>query len=79
MPRYFFEVSGPKSYAHSVSVQLLDDHAAWSMAVTSTGELIKDLDGKMPDKADIIATVKDAIGRVVVTLRVTGDKGPGWR
>ena len=46
MPRYFFHVSGVATFDDPVGVDLRDDAAAWSMAVVSCVELLKDLGGR---------------------------------
>ena len=73
MPLYFFQISGSPL---ATGVELVDDDAAWSLAVTSTGEALRDLDGELADRAEIVATVQDEAGRIVVKLRVFGEKGP---
>jgi hypothetical protein len=37
---------------------------------TSTGEALRDLDGELADRAEIVATVQDEAGRIIVKLRV---------
>jgi hypothetical protein len=76
MPLYFFRISGSPFAAR---VELVDDEAAWSLAVTSTGEALRDLDGDLADHAEIVATVQDVAGRIVVTLRISGEKGPSFK
>ena len=73
MPLYFFQISGSPL---ATGVELIDDDAAWSLAVTSTGEVLRDLDGELADRAEIVATVQDEAGRIVVKLRISGEKGP---
>lgn len=77
MPLYFFHIAGSPLSEKAEGVELPDDDAAWSLAVTSTGELLKDLDGRLPDRTEIVATVVDETGRIAVTLRISGRKGKG--
>ena len=53
MPRYFFHVHyGDESYVDEVGEDLADDHAAWLEATSSTGESIRDLDGRLKPGTD---------------------------
>ncbi len=72
MPLYFFQISGS---LRTAGIELVDDDTAWSLAVTSTGEALRDLDGELADDSEIVATVQDGAGRVVGTLRILGDRG----
>jgi hypothetical protein len=73
MPLYLFRMSHQPPT--DVVVELADDEAAWSLAVTSTGEVLRDLDGEMNDRHEIVATVHDETGRLVATLRISGERG----
>lgn len=79
MPRYFFHVSGPRHYSDHDGVELADDDAAWSVAVISMGELIDDLNGKLPDRAELVTKVADASGSTLMTLRFQGERVFGIR
>ena len=74
MPRYFFHVSGASIYRDSDGSVLADDQAAWSHAVSSTGELLRDLDGKLESGAKIEIIVEDETGEVVATLAFFGTR-----
>ena len=68
LPRYFFQVSGVTTHFDRDGYDLPDIDAAWSLAIASTGELLRDLKGAMPDGAEIITTVSSADGREVISL-----------
>lgn len=74
MTRYFFQVSGTTSYVDREGRELPDENAVWALAITSTGELLRDIDGGMPDHAEIRMTVVDEDARVVITLTFTADR-----
>ncbi|WP_062015095.1 hypothetical protein [Aureimonas sp. AU4] len=80
MPRYFFPVSGTVSHPDPEGQELPDDLAAWSVAVSSMGELLRDLDGHLPIDADVTTLITDEIGRVLITLQFTArrhtERGP---
>lgn len=76
MPRYFFQVSGTVSHMDREGRELDDFQTAWSLAVSSTGELLRDIDGKLPNHAEIRTTVTDEEGVVLISLRFTGEKFP---
>ncbi len=68
MPRYFFETSGAAPHADREGRDLANDRAAWSLAISSTGELLRDLDGELPDHAEIRMTVTNDRGRALIIL-----------
>lgn len=74
MKRYFFHVGGAVPFEDRIGIELDDDDAAWSNAVRSMGELLDDLDGKMPNRAAIITVVANDAGEPVITLRFTGER-----
>jgi len=83
MPRYFFPVSGTVNHPDPVGQEVQDDLAAWSIAVSSMGELLRDLDGHLPVDADLTALITDEMGRVLITLQFTArrhtQRGPATR
>lgn len=74
MPRYFFHISGLSTFNDTVGAELKDVSAAWSVAIVSFGEILMDIDGKMPDRSEIRITVKDEDERVVAVVRFTGER-----
>lgn len=74
LPRYFFHTGGAAPFSDSVGLNLEDDDAAWSNAVRYMGELLQDIDGKMPDRALLEVIVADEENRTVITLRIAGDR-----
>ncbi|KQT52475.1 MULTISPECIES: DUF6894 family protein [unclassified Aureimonas] len=74
MPRYFFHVSGVSLFTDTLGAELANDAEAWSAAVVSCGELLQDIDGKMPDRAEVRVTVKDDTDRLVAVVRFTGER-----
>ncbi|WEX10584.1 hypothetical protein [Chelativorans sp. AA-79] len=67
MPRYFFHVAGEcaRTAANS-DIELPDPNAAWSEAITTCGEMIKDLDGTLPIGTDWKMEVADDDGPIFV-------------
>ncbi|ALN75336.1 hypothetical protein [Aureimonas sp. AU20] len=76
MPRYFFQVSGDTLHVDREGRLLDDDEAAWSLAITSTGELLRDIDGRMPSRAEILTTVTNERGAALISLRFTAERFP---
>lgn len=74
MPRYFFHTDGSAPFHDATGVDLADDDAAWSQAVVAFGELLRDIDGKLPDGEEITITVVDEAGRPIATLRFAGER-----
>ncbi|WP_419716072.1 DUF6894 family protein [Aureimonas altamirensis] len=73
MPRYFFQVTGSVSHVDHEGRELPNEAAAWALAIISTGELLRDLDGEMPDHARICTTVTDELGRDLISLTFTAE------
>ena len=75
MPHYHFRLDGTPTPAGPHSEWLPDDDAAWSQAVISTGELLRDLGGKVSGRTRLRATVTEDGGRIVGTLDVSSERG----
>lgn len=76
MPRYFFQTSGAVIHVDHEGRDLPDIRSAWSMAIVSTGELLRDVDGGLPDHAHIVTTVTDADGQIVISLHFHAQFSP---
>ena len=74
MPRYFFHVSGDRLHVDRDGRFLADDAAAWSLAISSMGELLRDLDGSMPEHAALQTVVTSEEGKVLISLRFTAER-----
>lgn len=72
MPRYFFHLTGHTSFVDKEGVELIDDDDAWSTAVSSCGDILRDIDGRLPERSEITVRVADEGGRHVATLRFIG-------
>ena len=72
MPLYYFNVTGGGLFPGCNGHDLPDDDAAWSMAIASMGDLLKDVDGCRHDRFDTLTTVTDTSGRTLMTLRFEG-------
>jgi hypothetical protein len=70
MPRYVF--STPFSIARE-EVELSDDQEAWAQAVTYMGELLKDIDGGLPERTEWKLSVREG-GRAVAEIEVAARK-----
>lgn len=74
MPLYFFNVTGELRFPGCNGHDLRDDDAAWSMAIASMGDLLKDVDGLKHGHFDAVTTVTDASGRSLMTLCFAGKR-----
>lgn len=72
MPRYFFHLTGSTSFIDKDGIELADEDAAWSEAVSSCGHLLQDIDGRLPERSEITLRVADEGGQHVATLRFIG-------
>jgi hypothetical protein len=70
MARYHFDIEGD---AERGEVELPDDAAAWSELVQFCGEVLKDVDGKLPPHADLNFSVSEG-ERKVADIRVCADR-----
>lgn len=66
LPSYSFKV--PLS-VDALEFELKDDEEAWSQAVTYIGELLRDIDGGLPDQTEWHLTVHEG-GRMVCEIDV---------
>jgi hypothetical protein len=66
MARYSFSSPFSGEVSH---VELTDDHAAWSQAVTYVGELLKDCDGHLPHDSNWRVSVHEG-ERVVAEIEL---------
>ena len=53
MPRFFFNVRGGKDFLDAEGVEFADASAACGEAVTLAGEILRDVNGKMSERAAI--------------------------
>jgi hypothetical protein len=70
MPRYSFKV--PLS-VETVEFDLKNDDEAWSQAVTYIGELLKDVDGNLPERTQWQLSVCEG-ARTVAEIDVSARK-----
>lgn len=61
MPHYVFKVEGE---AATDRILLADDNEAWKQLVTFAGELMRDIDGRMPNDTDCEIAVREGTRRV---------------
>lgn len=73
MPVYAFKWTGEKAVTE---VELPNEQAAWSQAVMTTGEMLRELDGSFPKPGSLEVEVKDDTGRSVGWISVTARRGP---
>lgn len=67
MPEFKFYWTGEQS---PTSVELADEGAARSQAVTTTGEILRDLDGSFPMPGEFEMIVRDAGDNVIISITV---------
>lgn len=67
MPEFRFYWTGELS---PTSVELPDERAARAQAVTTTGEILRDLDGSFPMPGEFEMIVRDADGNIVISISV---------
>ena len=80
MPRYFFHVHhGEESYVDKVGDDLPDDHAAWKEAMSSAGESIRDLDGRMQPGTDWRMEVTADGHGLLYVIEVKARASGSWR
>jgi len=72
MPTYAFRWTGEEA---ATEVELPDEHAAWSQAVTTTGELLREMDGAFPVPGALEMEVKDSAGHSIVWISVQARRG----
>jgi hypothetical protein len=78
MPRYHFQITGAATHFDREGYDLPDLDAAWSMAISSTGELLRDIGGAMPNNSEITATVSGEDGAELISLSFKATrKAPG--
>jgi len=73
VPVYAFKWTGEKA---TTKVDLPDEHAAWSQAVMTTGQMMRELDGSFPMAGELEVEVLDEAGRSIGWLCVKAGKGP---
>jgi hypothetical protein len=66
MPRYTF--TAPP--ARPVTVDLRDDKAAWKEIVEYAGEMLRDIDGKLPNNTDWQITVTNDSDEAVAEINI---------
>jgi hypothetical protein len=65
VPRYTF--IAPTNRA-PVTIELLNNDAAWGEAVTFCGEMLRDLDGRLPSHTNWQIVVTNAAGELVAEI-----------
>lgn len=76
MPRYIFRWS---DQAETAKIDLKDDQCAWSEAVSSIGQAILDIDGRMRAPSRLTLEVFDSEGKRIACLSVDAAFGPPLR
>ena len=72
MPRYHFNVHDGKDLPDHAGVELRDRDAAWSEAVQTCGEMLKELAGRFGRNMEWRMDVTDAADQPLFTLRFAG-------
>lgn len=71
MPVYAFKWTGERA---TTKVDLPDEHAAWSQAVMTTGQMLRELNGAFPKAGVLEVEVLDAAGHPVGWISVKSGK-----
>ena len=74
MPRYFFHVHDGTSIRDAIGTVLPDVYAAQEEAISTSGELLREIGGKFWDGAEWSLEVTDEAGRVLFTLRFSAQE-----
>ena len=74
MPRFYFHVRNGAQLSHTdeVGEELADANAAWKLAISYAGEILRDLDGKLKPEADWRLEVIRENGHPVCSVFVRG-------
>ncbi|WP_376772693.1 DUF6894 family protein [Ancylobacter sonchi] len=72
MPIYSFKWSGEEL---PTEVDLPDEHAAWSEAVMTLGQMLRELDGSFPTEGELEMEVQSGTGATVGWILVKTGKG----
>jgi len=73
VPVYAFKWTGEKA---ATKVDLPDEHAAWSQAVMTTGQMLRELDGSFPKAGALEVVVRDEAGQPIGWISVKSGKEP---
>ena len=71
MPRYTF-TAPPGRFP--ITIDLGDDDAAWKEVIVFAGEMLRDIDGKLPSNTDWKISVTNEGGEPVATLRIQAQR-----
>lgn len=73
MPVYAFKWTGEEA---ATKVELPDEHAAWSQAVITTGQMLREMDGTFPKIGALEVEVRDESGRSIGWISVKTGQEP---
>jgi hypothetical protein len=74
MPRFHFHVQDGRDVPDPEGTELPDAEAARREAISAAGEMLRDLDGKLPIGAEWRMHVTDEAGHPVPTLRFSAEE-----
>jgi hypothetical protein len=74
MPKYYFDVDGLPPDMDSVGDELKNDDVAWEEATQYAGQLLKDVDGKLPPGQEWRLIVSDADRNQLFVIHVKSQK-----
>ncbi len=78
MPRYFFHVRYGTEQPDAVGTELRDFGEAWKQALTTAGEMLRELDGAFRPRTTWTMAVVDEKGAEVCVVRISAeDEGAG--
>ena len=72
MPRYYFNIHDGKDLPDHEGLEFPSKEAAWSEAVRSCGEMLRDVAGNLPTGSEWRMNVTDGHGETVLILRFVG-------
>jgi hypothetical protein len=70
MPRYFFNINGALGGPDEDGEELPNDGAAWREATIITGEMFKEIDGKLRPGQDWSLEVADESRKPLYTIQI---------
>src|SRR5688500_2116799 len=74
MPRYYINLHDGEMRPDREGSELPHNHAAWSEAVRTCGEMLKNIDGDLPVNSKWEMEVSDEHGRTIFTLRFSANE-----
>jgi hypothetical protein len=79
MARYFFNIRyGERLFDDDEGSEHDAHEQAWEEATKASGEMLRDLDGRLRDGQEWRMEVTNEASAVVFVIRINAEKGPGY-